>query len=223
MLNIIRLLKGKEDRSKDRGQKLKLTLKAKYSKFLDLLEQNNTVLMLMADMEEKLSSEYLFDRQYVKANVASMSKGVLGIIDSLNEISHGKYKELYARYDIINKKIEKILSPGKEITVSDLVIPLDSISGDMTDIAGGKIAHLGEIKSDLGLPVPEGFSITAYAFKRFLEHNIFAEKVNARLHQLDIGNMEEISRFCREMQDVMAGAEIPSELNDAIRNSHRKL
>ena len=219
MLNIIRLLKGKEVRSKDRGQELKLTLKARYSKFLDLLEQNNTVLMLMADMEEKLSSEYLFDRQYVKATVAAMSTGVLGIIDSLNEISHGKYKELYARYDIINKKIEKMLSPGKEIPVSDLVIPLGSISGDMTDIAGGKIAHLGEIKSDLGLPVPEGFSITAYAFKRFLEHNILAEKVNARLHQLDIGNMEEISRFCREMQDVMAGAEIPSDLNEAIRTA----
>jgi len=159
-MNLMKLLKGKEARSKDRGEELQLTLKARYGKFLDLLEQNNTVLMLMADMEEKLSSEYLFDRQYVKANVAAMSNGVLGIIESLNEISHGKYKGLYARYDIINKKIEKILSPGKEIPVSDLVIPLGSISGDMTDIAGGKIAHLGEIKSDLGLPVHSSDSWT---------------------------------------------------------------
>lgn len=216
-MKILKLLKRKEAQSENRGQELKLTLKAKYSNFQDLLEQNNAVLMLIADMEDKLSAEYLFDRQYVKSTVESMSKGVLGIIDSLNEISHGKYKELYARYEIINKKIEKTLSPGKEIPVSDLVIPLESISGDMTDIAGGKIAHLGEIKSGLGLPVPDGFSITAYAFKRFLDHNSLAEKVNARLHQLDIGNMEEISRFCREMQDVMAGSEIPSELSDVIK------
>lgn len=215
----MRFFKGKESVSKNMGQDLRQALKAKYGKFQYLLEQNNTVHVLMADMEEKLSAEYLFDRHYINTSVASISKGVSGIIKSLDELSNGKYKGLYDQYNSINKEIEKILSPKKDIPFSDLVIPLEGLRGDMSDIAGGKIARLGEIKSSLGLPAPEGFSITAYAFKRFLDHNSLAEKVNKRLSELSIGNMEEINRFCREMQDVVTQAEIPVELLDAIRTA----
>jgi len=198
-------------------------LRAKYHTFQGLLEHNNKVLVLMADIEEKLSAEYLFDRQYINTSVASMSEGISGIINCLDELSPGKYEGLHDRYCSISKEIERILSPEKEIPFSDLVIPIESLRGEMSAVAGGKIAHLGEIKSCLGLPVPEGFTITAYAFKRFLEHNNLAEKVNTRLSETKTADIQEINGVCREMQEMVLRADIPPDLQDAIRTATENL
>ncbi len=45
----------------------------------------------MADMEEKLSGEYLFDMHYIKTNVQLIGYGVLKIIENLNALSKDKY------------------------------------------------------------------------------------------------------------------------------------
>ncbi len=61
--------------------------KEKYFAFHDLLNKNNQVLEIMADMEEKLSGEFLFDRQYIETNIKAITDGVKNIIDDLNKIS----------------------------------------------------------------------------------------------------------------------------------------
>ncbi|RLG46816.1 MAG: hypothetical protein DRN90_05895, partial [Thermoproteota archaeon] len=43
-------------------------------------------------------------------------------------------------------------------------------------LVGGKSASLGEMTA-MGLPVPPGFSVTAYAYERFLKEMGIAEKV----------------------------------------------
>ncbi len=217
MLKFTKLFKGKDSCSADSKNEIKQLLQAKYSSFQHLLEQNNVVLMLIADIEDKLTSEYLFDQQYIKTSMQSLSEGVTNIIKSLNDLSNNKYERLYSQYNTITHEIDQILSPKKDIPFSDLVIPLKNIRGDMSTIAGGKIAHLGEIRNSINLPVPEGFSITAYAFKRFLEHNDLAERINKSLSALSIRSMDEINIFCTEMRNAVMQAEIPSELHEAIR------
>ncbi len=61
--------------------------KIKYRSFQNLLEKNNLTLELMADMEEKMSGEYLFDRHYIDANWRLISNNVLQIIENLNILS----------------------------------------------------------------------------------------------------------------------------------------
>ncbi len=105
----------------------KKALKDKYFIFQQLLAKNNYVLEYMADMEEKLSGEYLFDRHYIKTNVRLIADGVLNIIENLNALSKDKYIQLYEIYDDINKEIEKILAYKLEIPVSDLTISLENL------------------------------------------------------------------------------------------------
>ncbi len=197
----------------------KEALKNKYLTFQNLLRENNHVLELMADMEEKLSGEYLFDRHYINTNVKLISDGVSKIIKYINDLSEQKYKTLYSRYEEINKNIEKILMYKLEIQVSDLTIPLENLTKEMTNIGGGKIAHLGEIKNRLKLQTPDGFSISEYAFKRFMEHNRFTEEINKRLSSLNIENMEEINKVSKDIQEMVVKAEIPEDLEDAIKNA----
>ncbi|MDP3048182.1 MAG: PEP/pyruvate-binding domain-containing protein, partial [Thermodesulfovibrionales bacterium] len=63
----------------------------------------------------------------------------------------------------------------------------------------------------------------AYAFKRFMDHNKFAEKINEKLSSLSIENMEELDRVSREIQDMVIGAEIPEDLENAIKNAVERL
>ncbi|PIU54071.1 MAG: hypothetical protein COS90_02775, partial [Deltaproteobacteria bacterium CG07_land_8_20_14_0_80_60_11] len=52
--------------------KTQADLAEKYTHFQALLAANNQVLTLMADMEEKLSGDYLFDLQYIRAAVSQL-------------------------------------------------------------------------------------------------------------------------------------------------------
>src|SRR3990172_9203487 len=177
-------------------------LKNKYLTFQELLAENNNILMLMADMEEKLSGEYLFDRNYINTNVRAIAEGTKRIIEHINVISQNKYAQLHEVFADINKEIESALKYKQEIPVSDLCIPLENLTREMTSIAGGKIAHLGEMKKNLAIPTPEGFSITAYAFKRFMETNDLTDKINTKLSAMNLDNMEELNKVSKEIQET---------------------
>ncbi|MEW6674744.1 MAG: PEP/pyruvate-binding domain-containing protein [Nitrospirota bacterium] len=205
---------------------VKKALKHKYFIFQQLLTKNNYVLELMADMEEKLSGEYLFDRHYINTNVRLIAHGVLNIIENLNALSKDKYIQLYKIYDDINKEIEKVLSFKIEIPVSELTISLENLTCEMVNIAGGKIAQLGEIKNRLGLPTPEGFVISAHAFAQFMELNMFTEKINKALlslSSLSIENMEEVNKVSKEIQDMIIESDIPYDLEKAIKDAYSEL
>jgi len=225
MFNLSKIFK-KPSKEEQQNNIVKEILKGKYLTFQKLLTKNNEVLELMADMEEKLSGEYLFDRHYINTNVKSIADGVLNIIENLNALSNDKYAQFYKIYDDINKESEKILTYKLEIPVSDFAVPLENITGEMAGIAGGKIAHLGEVKNRLNLPTPEGFTISAYAFTKFMELNWFIEKINKTLlslSSLSIENMEEVNKVSKTIQDMIIESDIPYDLEKAIKDAYSEL
>ena len=219
MSDFFKRFKTRATRKAQEKQIPKELLKTKYLLFQNLLRENNRVLSLMADMEEKLSEGYLFDRPYIYSNTKAIADAVSDIIENLDKLSQGRYKRLFKQYDEISKALEASLSLQKEIPVSDLTIPIARLKNAMSDIAGLKIARLGEMKNSLKLPVPEGYSITAYASKRFLDHSRLSEKINELLKGLDIGNMEEINEMSRQIQEMVISAEIPNDLKNAIQRA----
>jgi hypothetical protein len=63
-------------------------LQKKYRYFQKMLFETNAVRVIMADMEEKLSGDYLFDMHYIRSNSNVLSDKVHTIIGALNEISN---------------------------------------------------------------------------------------------------------------------------------------
>jgi len=124
MVRFPKLFKKSISEMTQQADAVKETLKAKYLIFQKLLNKNNYVLELMADMQEKLSGEYLFDRHYINTNVRLIANGVLNTIENLNTLSKDKYPQLYKVFDDINKEIEKILEYKLEIPVSDFAMDL---------------------------------------------------------------------------------------------------
>src|SRR5512141_2360532 len=64
------------------------------SAFQRLLEENNAVLAIMADLEEKRSGEFLFDRTYLTTAFASLTGSVRRMVGSLQELAGGRYQGL---------------------------------------------------------------------------------------------------------------------------------
>ncbi|HTZ18285.1 MAG TPA: PEP/pyruvate-binding domain-containing protein [Dissulfurispiraceae bacterium] len=199
-----------------RDNAIKEAFKSKYSAFQQLLAKNNEILELMADMEEKRSGEFLFDRRYVEKNTGMIAGGVKDLVDRLNDLSGNKYGVLNERFFTIHSEIEGLLFRKNEIPVSDYTVPFDLISADMTDRLGGKNANLGEVRNRVHLPTPRGFAISAYAFKKFMEHNDFKGKFIEKLSGLSVEDLDELNKMTAHIQEMIVAAEIPDDLRDAI-------
>jgi pyruvate,water dikinase len=195
----------------------------KYQSFRELLSQNNYVLELMADMEEKLSGEYLFDRRYLDYNIMAITTGVKKIIDNLNIISNDRYAALLDRFNKINAAVEELLAGRRVVPFSKFTISFDEINREMTDIVGAKNANLGELRNRLGIPTPDGFAVSSYAFEQFMEYNAFPEKINETLYKLQTDNLELLNSTSREIQEEIAKAEIPPDIEKEILDAYSGL
>lgn len=120
------LNKFRRRKSTNKLSQMKDKLQKKYHYFQQMLSETNAVRVIMADMEEKLSGDYLFDMHYIRSNVNMLSDKVHTIIDALNEISNGKYLELYDVFNRTYSEIHAIIDKRKEI---------ESYTKDKIDVA----------------------------------------------------------------------------------------
>ncbi|MEW6602905.1 MAG: PEP/pyruvate-binding domain-containing protein, partial [Nitrospirota bacterium] len=210
-------------RKASKGPHLKENLKERYYVFQNLLNENNNILSLMAEMEGRLSGEGPFDRQYININAMLISGKVSAIIRYLNVLSEGKYEVLNPIYENIHKEIEKLLSHKFEVRKSAFAIPVAGLSSSMTDIAGGKIANLGEINSRLKMSVPEGFVITAHAFEKFFIHNKLRGKISETLAGLNVEDLEKLNEVSLNIQQMIVDAVLPPELERNIKDAYKTL
>lgn len=198
-------------------------VRQKYRTFQKLLAHNTTVLELMADMEEKLSGDFLFDRRYVDHTVQETVEGARSIVDSLNALSDGRYPLLYERLEHIAAEIRAALLSKAAIPDSPHIIPLDSITKESTLAVGGKIANMGEIRNLLGVPTPDGFAVTTSAYKHFMEHNGLFEKLHALIEQTPLSHMEELDSTSRRIQELIVNGALPADLSAALDDAVGRL
>ena len=91
----------------------------------------------------------------------------------------------------------------------------------MTDVeeVGGKNASLGEMISQLstaGVRVPGGFATTAEAYRAFLAHNGLAEKINGRLSNLDVDDVDTLLKTGAEIRQWVVETPFPEQLEKEI-------
>ena len=132
LLGKIRRLKFTNELSPSREQ-----LQKKYHCFQKMLSETNVIRLIMADMEEKLSGDYLFDMHYIRSNLNILSNKMPLIIDSFNEISDGKYLELYEVFKKADSEIQEILTKKREI---------GSVTEGKMSMINGKDADLVKVK-----------------------------------------------------------------------------
>ncbi|OEU79835.1 MAG: hypothetical protein BA865_13395 [Desulfobacterales bacterium S5133MH4] len=192
----------------------------RFNAFRQVLKSNNEVLMTMADMQEKASGGFVFDRAYVQSSYQAMSDGVKRIIDNLNVLGDKKYKGLIVPFQKTDETIRKQLVARVAIPETDLVLRLKELGKETVASAGGKLAHMAELANVLGLPVPPGFVVTTCAYQTFARHNQIQDVLNEKTTKLDIRNYDELTSASQEMQQLVRNGQIPAVLQRAILDAY---
>jgi ethanolamine utilization protein EutA (predicted chaperonin) len=78
------------------------------------------VLALMTDMEEKPSGDFLFDLQYIRANVGQLAKETAALVEALNNLGDQGYQALTASFQRIIKEVEDVLEQRREIQLEQM-------------------------------------------------------------------------------------------------------
>jgi pyruvate,water dikinase len=203
--------------------KSRAELAEKYAYFQKLLAANNQVLSLMADMEEKLSGDYLFDLQYIRAAVSQLQQETGKLVEALNGLGGNRYGALAEALVLISREVEEVLTHRREIPMAPLVLDFEDLDAGMGEVAGGKNANLGEVKNRVGLPVPSGFAISTYAYKVFLDHNHLAARLTELLGRWRLDDLDSLARVSEDLKQMILAAQVPPALEEAITGAYERL
>jgi len=93
-------------------------------------------------------------------------------------------------------------------------------------LVGGKNASLGEMYSKLtpkGINIPDGFAVTAEAYKYFIQKNHLDDKIREALKGLNTHDVLDLQRRGRMVRNLILNAQMPKELEEEIRKAYRIL
>jgi pyruvate,water dikinase len=97
---------------------------------------------------------------------------------------------------------------------------------DDVPLVGGKNASLGEMYANLaqhGIRVPDGFAITADAYRDLLEAAGAWPRLHAALDDLDPSDLDDLATRSAEARRIVFEAGLPADLNEQILAAYRHL
>jgi len=209
--------------SESEAEQLRIAFTSRYHSFRLLLEANKRALTIMAEVEETLRGARPFGITFVRATCTRMATQVWQMIRHLDDLAPGKYAPLRGRFRSIQDHINPFLGPQTRPASGRLVLAVRDISAASADDVGGKMASLGEVRNRIGLPVPDGFVVTASGFRRFMEHDDLQGEINRRLQLAGGTSWEHLHSLSSEIEQLIVRAALPQELERAILEHYHLL
>ena len=100
--------------------------------------------------------------------------------------------------------------------MSSYVLGFQDIDKTKLMVVGGKGANLGELFRIEGIPVPDGFCISAEAFQRIIGEKASINQFLEQLSLLKVGDRDKIAELSGKIRRVIEGIAIPEDLNKEI-------
>ncbi len=188
-----------------------------FGRFQEILALNNRILETMADMGDKLSGNYIFDKHYIEKTSRDIIDLVQRLVFNFSQLAPWYHRGLDRSLAEITQKIEAELIGTPIIPEVGFVLEHSRITGEYADLVGGKNAVLSEIANQLKLKVPFGFAITTKAYEHFISHNRLEKKIDTIISRWNSGELgtKEASHILR---NLIVTADIPAGIEKAIRD-----
>jgi pyruvate,water dikinase len=106
------------------------------------------------------------------------------------------------------------------------IIPFSEIRIEDVGIVGGKNASLGEMFRELksqGVRVPDGFAVTAAAFREFFKQTGLDHEVRAILKSMNTQNADSLQQCGRAAREAILKQEIPAGIQEEILKAYAGL
>lgn len=110
--------------------------------------------------------------------------------------------------------------------LTSFVIPFKELGIKDVPLAGGKNASLGEMYRLLGqkgVMVPNGFAVTAYAYRYFVEKTGLKQKIEHILSDLNTKNLRNLMERGEKVRRAILAATIPKEIEKEIYKHYKIL
>jgi len=106
--------------------------------------------------------------------------------------------------------------------MSDLILWIDTPGTAGDPRLGGKFSSLAEL-TEAGFQVPLGFGITTDAYRHFLDGSGLAERARYTRSAVAGADLPTVDRLSAQMVAAIDSAELPADLEDAIRSAYAEL
>jgi len=198
-------------------------IREKFEHFHALLDLNNRVLHLISDMEEKAQGEFLFDMNYIRQSILELRKDIGGLIERMIALGGDAYIPLRDRFELIDNEVDIVFPSNRPVREDTFTRDFGKLNRMHSYSVGSKNAQLGEMKSKLDLPVPDGFAITAWAYKHFIDANHLQRRISRRINSVDIRSYEDLEQVSREIQQLIRTSRVPDDLAESLQTACAQL
>ncbi len=199
-------------------------LVGRFHQFQDILSLNSRILQQIADVNNKLSGDYVFDQHYVNTSSKELVSLVEKLLYALDTLAPGKYRALRTAFDRIKAEIEQELSGYQARVSTTFVMNYNTVTRDLVDEVGAKNANLAEVQSLLGLRIPQGFAVTASAYHAFIETNKLEPEIAGICNDWQAGEVsiaDVSATIQRRIRNGPLPARLEKELNSAVTSLGR--
>jgi len=107
----------------------------------------------------------------------------------------------------------------------EIILWFEELTKEDVPLVGGKNANLGEMIR-AGIPVPPGFAVTAYAYKRFIEETGIRDEIYRILREKvkpGASAPEDYIEASKEIRALIERTPMPKDIDEEIRKAYREL
>jgi pyruvate,water dikinase len=181
-----------------------------------LLAANTRALDDMANMEQALIEGSPFSMTFVRSHSTEVGVNVFKMVRNLDILAPEKYTLLFDRLQEIQGRIDAELATVPAPEDVSPVLMMSQVRRKHLDVAGTKMANLGEIASSLGLTVPNGFIITTSVYRRLITANDLQTEIDRLLQAYQSEELDELFVLSSRLQQLILKAEVPLDIANAI-------
>ncbi len=195
---------------------LRAEFRHRYHHFRRLLESDLAAHECLVSIEDALHGGRVFGMRFVRSVATRAATATYQVVRHLCAIAPDRYEALYERFAAIQAEMLPHIEPRYEPGGGPLTVDLAGLDRGAVPQAGAKMAHLGEAASALGLTVPEGFVVTAEAYRAFMAEDGLRDEILRRIQAAGLdepGSSEEaLLQLSSSLQQLVIDAPLPETL-----------
>ncbi|MDZ7698017.1 MAG: PEP/pyruvate-binding domain-containing protein [Deltaproteobacteria bacterium] len=202
---------------------LKGKLAEKYKWYREFLLHNHEALQIISDLERLQQGSESFTLPMVKTECQRLFEATGKLVDALSNLSGGRYEALRRVCSNLQEEMKPLFNVEVSKSSTKWVLPLEALTSEMADIAGSKVTHLAAAGNELGLPIPDGFAITAHAFWAFIEENELYGPIEEMLVAVATAKTAQLESSAEAVQKRIQRSPVPAALAEALFKAYEAL
>ena len=190
----------------------RIPLRERFAHFRAIGAANDAFLRRLAGLQQRLNRADFIRSDLVAVEAESLSAHVRSMVESLIAMTGGRYKALLEHFEALHRIISGEAPVSKPAGQGPMIVWPSDPSALQPEIVGPKAARLAEVSLKAGLRVPPFFSISAHAYRFFMEACGIQDIVNRMSGSLDAGESSSIRNFSEAVSRALMQIQIAHEI-----------